>query len=123
MNGNNILLDTNILIHYFNGSPAAKEIIQNNEIYISTISEMELLAYPKIKTEEISIIKHFLRAAVIIDIYQEIKKTAIKIRRFNGLKLPNSIILATSSTLQIPLITADKQIVSLKEFEIINFSG
>jgi len=45
MSGTNLILDTNILIYYFNGNQTAYEIVNNNQIFISMITEMELLSF------------------------------------------------------------------------------
>ncbi|MGB5943829.1 MAG: type II toxin-antitoxin system VapC family toxin [Leeuwenhoekiella sp.] len=115
-------MDTNILIHYFEGEIAARRIVENNSITISVITEMELLGYPKLSNSERDIILKFLESLNICGLSQEIKNKAIEIRYSKKLKLPDSNILATSVVKGLPLITADQQLAALKGFEIINFS-
>ncbi|WP_416194676.1 PIN domain-containing protein [Sediminibacterium sp.] len=53
------------------------------------------------------------------NITEEIKKNTIEIRKNTNLKLPDCIIAATSITLDIPLITSDKQLSNLHGLNII----
>lgn len=82
---------------------------------------MELLSYSKITSKELKIISGFISDIQIINITDEIKDTAIRIRRFARLKLPDSIIAASSISLQIPLITADKEIKNIEGLDIIYY--
>lgn len=123
MNGVKLLLDTNIVIYFLSGDEFAKSIIAENDICISVISEMELLSYPKLEKKDIEIIKKLLSSFEIINLSDEIKTLAITIKRENNLKLPDSIILATSVYMKAPLVTADKKMATLENFEIINYSN
>ncbi len=108
MSGNSILLDTNIILYFLSGDQTLLEILEDKRIYISFITELELLSYSKLSDSDSSLIKLFLEECIIIDINPEIKKHTIKIRKEYGLKLPDSIISASSIYLNIPLLTADK---------------
>jgi predicted nucleic acid-binding protein len=55
----------------------------------------------------------------IENISEEIKKTTIEIRKSTNLKLPDCIIAATSTALNIPLVTSDKQLSSVTGLNII----
>lgn len=108
MNGNNIVADTSLLINFFNGREPARKIIQGQQIWISVITEMELLSFPTLKINEIKLINSFLKDCIILDLTKPIKQVAINLRRNRKLKLPDSIIAATSIHLGFPLVTMDR---------------
>jgi hypothetical protein len=66
-------------------------------------------------------IKRFIGECTVIDITPGIKETAILIRKNYSLKLPDSIIMATSLWLNMPLITADKDFKKVENADLIFF--
>ena len=48
MNGSNIVVDTNILIYLLEGKRNVEQYLKNNYLFISVITEMELLGWYKI---------------------------------------------------------------------------
>lgn len=121
MSGNKFMLDTNIVLYILNGDKVLAELLNGQELYISIISEMELLSYKSISRMESEKIKAFLKEFTIVNILEQIKLTAIEIKMKSNLKLPDSIIAATSSFLKIPLITSDKQFRTLKDFNLLYY--
>ena len=118
MNGNNILLDTNTVLYFLSGDQTVADFIQEKKLFISIITELELLSYKNLTTKEIKVIRTFLKEIQIENISQKIKEESIKIRRSSNLKLPDCIIAATSISLQIPIFSADKD---LKNIEGLDF--
>ena len=88
-------------------------------MYVSFITELELLGYKEITAKEEKQIKMFLNDCVIININEHIKKLSIEIRREQNLKLPDSIIAATSKYLDIPLITGDEDFNQMQDIDVI----
>ena len=115
MSGNSLLVDTNILIYLFKGNERVYELLHERDLWVSFITEMELLSFAGHTTGEIQTIKRFLSNCKIIDINRNIKDTAINIRKTDNLKLPDAIIAATAHYLNIPLITADKGFKNIDE--------
>ena len=76
-----ILLDTNILIYFLEGNHELTNILNNERISISFISEIEILSHPNISFNDIQIIKDMLNNCEIIETSTSIKSTAIYIRR------------------------------------------
>ena len=113
MNGINLVLDTNIIIYYFRGSKFARDIILNNDIAISVITEIELLSYPNNTETEIADIKRLLSTFTIIPITSFVKDKTIDYRRTYKLKTPDAIIVATASYLGYALVTADRQLMNV----------
>ena len=96
MNGNSVLLDTNIVLYLLSGDEVFSNLLYNRKLYISFISQLELLGYKDIIAKERDEIRTFLDDCIIIDINTQIKEEVIKIRQSVRIKLPGSIILATS---------------------------
>ena len=107
MSGTKFLLDTNVVLYLLSGDETIAELVNEKQLYVSFITELELLAYQEITEEEQNQIKSFLKECTVINISEQIKEKTIRIRKLHKVKLPDSIIAATSEYLNIPLITAD----------------
>ncbi len=123
MNGNKLLLDTNIVLSMLDGDTTLSDFLFDKELYISFITEMELLSYKKITVKEQKAIKQFIKELLIIDINDAIKIKAITLRKTSNIKLPDAIIAATSLWLNTPLVTADKQLSNVKGVKIIYYQN
>ncbi len=121
MIGTNLVLDTNIIIYYFRGSKFARDLILNNDIAISIITEIELLSFPNNSKKDNSLIKKLLSTFTIIPVTSFVKEKTIEYRLLYKTKIPDSIIIATSNYLGYPLVTADKQLKNIKDIEIMLF--
>ena len=122
MNGNSVLLDTNIILYLLEGDKILSDLLFNKKLYISFISQLELLGYVDITPRDQIKIQNFFNDCIIIDINNQIKQEVIKIKQLSKIKLPDSIILATSIYLNIPLITADKVFTNKSDLvRIINY--
>jgi predicted nucleic acid-binding protein len=119
MNGNRLLLDTNIVLYILAGDETLATFLNGKILSLSIISELELLSFKKLTQKESKIITSFLSELKIEHISEEIKNSTIKIRKSTNLKLPDAIIVATSIVLKIPLITSDKQISSVEGLDVI----
>ena len=119
MSGNRILLDTNIVLYLLSGDETIADILNESIIFISFITELELLGYNDLSAEEFIKIEGLLTDATVIDINSDIKKIVIKLRKFNKIKLPDAIIAATSHFLNIPLLTSDKEFSKLADMNIL----
>jgi bacteriocin-like protein len=121
MNGNKIFLDTNIVLYLISGDETLAELLDNKTVYISFITELELLGYKEITTEELQKIEGFLASVTIVDINSEIKKITIGLKRNDKIKLPDAIIAATSYYMNLPLMTADKGLTKITELNILQY--
>jgi predicted nucleic acid-binding protein len=87
----------------------------------SFINKIELLSNPKLsKTEEKSI-NLILDYINILDYNNAIGDHAISFRKKYKLQLADSIIAGTTAFLNIPLLTADKEFIKIKELDIVIF--
>lgn len=121
MNGNSFLLDTNVVLYLLNGDEKLAEILYNRTLYISFISELELLSYQEISNKEQKQIEGFIEDCIVVDINSKIKKDVIKIRKQRKIKLPDSIILATSNYLNIPLVSSDSDFSNIEDANLIYY--
>jgi predicted nucleic acid-binding protein len=119
MSGNSVVLDTNIVLYLLRGYQVLSELLYQRKLYLSFISQLELLAFKGITTTQSSEIKKFIQDCIVIDINDEIKQEVISIRKNSKLKLPDCIVLATARFLNLPLITSDLDFKSTNFSEII----
>jgi len=122
MNGNNVLLDTNIILYLLSGEDTLVPLLEDKKLYISFITQLEILGFKGITTKEQNKIQQFLSECIVIDINPVIKNFAIDLRRRYNLKLPDSIVIATALYLNTPIISADKDYRKVKEIDLIYFS-
>jgi predicted nucleic acid-binding protein len=118
MNGRSFLVDTNIALYLLGGDVTITNILDNSTIYLSFITQLELLGYSGISSSEQKKVKSFINDCVVVDITEDIKIKTITIRQNYKLKLPDCIIAATAQFLDIPLLTADKDFMKIKNFNI-----
>ncbi|MEM6396914.1 MAG: type II toxin-antitoxin system VapC family toxin [Bacteroidota bacterium] len=119
MNGRRLLIDTNIALYVLNGDETVAKILDGKEVFVSFITQLELLGYQGITQEESLVIHTFLDNCQIIDINESIKEITIKIKKSKTVKLPDAIIAASAMSLNIPLITADKGFEKVNELTLI----
>ena len=90
------LFDTNILIDYLNGRPAAQaELDRHRRRAISVVTWMEVLAGARTEEEE-GVIEMFLRDFRLVELSRPIAREAIALRRAHRIRLPDAIIWATA---------------------------
>lgn len=59
MNGTKLLLDSNIILYLLNGDKTLADFLQEKELFISIITEMELLSFSGISIKEQKQIQSF----------------------------------------------------------------
>jgi predicted nucleic acid-binding protein len=121
MNGEireSIVFDTNTVLGFlerFNNFINLQDHFPDCDLFVSEITEIELLGFPGITEDEINDIKRFLFDCVIIPLTEEIKEITIDFRRATACKTPDSIIAATAIALDAALVTNDHRLLS-KQF-------
>lgn len=121
MSGNSLLLDTNIVLYLLSGDDALSDILHRRKLYVSFITQLELLSYPGITADQEDRIKDFLEDCIIVDVNDQIKDQVISIKRVRKMKLPDCIILATANYLDIPVITSDKYFSTVENANVIYY--
>lgn len=119
MSGLNVVVDTSLLVNFFNGSSEAKEFIKDCDLWISGITEIEILSSPRLNPVEKKLIREFIRQTTVIDLLTPIKEIAIQLRLSKTLKLPDAIIAATALHLDFPLLSYDKAFRKVKDLNFV----
>ena len=107
MSGNDrYLLDTNALIYLLEyGLVLPKSIL-----FYSSISKIELLAYPNLDKADESNIRSVLALMQEIRLSDDVVEQTILIRKAGSLKLPDSLILASALSEKCLLVSDDKKL-------------
>ena len=121
MSGGNIFVDTNILLYLISGDDTITGLLDSKSVFISFITELELLSFKDLSDAERAKINELLSQLTIIDITPGIKEIVINFRKSYKIKLPDLIIVATAYFLNLPFVTTDKQLSQISEMNIINY--
>jgi predicted nucleic acid-binding protein len=119
MNGIECLVDTNILILLQNDVSQIVEYIEGKNVFVSFITELEILSKPDLTVEQDMIAKSMLDDCIILSYSETIKLKAIYLRKKYSIKLPDAIIAASSICFDLPLITCDKGFKKIKELNLV----
>jgi predicted nucleic acid-binding protein len=112
-----ISLDANAIMLHLNKVIDLDEVLsvyKNCERHISIIVELEVLSKPDMTADEETKVRRFLSTCVIENISDAIKQQTIALRRSKQIKLPDSIIAATSIVLEAPILSYDPHLLNLK---------
>lgn len=110
MNGNKILLDTNVIIF------ASKQLIDiekfvnsYDDFYVSVITYIEVYGFEFKYENQKLLIDELFKSIEVVEVNKTISEFAISIRKnkIRKIKLPDAIILATAKHLETPLLTDD----------------
>jgi len=119
MNGDSLFLDTNIVLYLLNGEETLIPLLENKQLYLSFITQLELLSYKGITNKETKEIEKFISDCIVVDISQGIKDMTIKLRKKHFLKLPDAIIIASATYMNIPVVSADNDFKKVQDADII----
>src|SRR5258708_1102237 len=121
MSGKEILVDTNIILYLLDGSDTLAEVLQGKDLYLSFITELELIGHKVDTAKQEGQIAELLSDCSIISMSNLIKEKYVEIRKKHRLKLADTVIAATAIAFDIPLITADKQFKTITELKLITY--
>ncbi len=119
------LIDTNILIYYFNknipeGSrPKLVKIFKEN-FNISVITKMEFLGFKQHTEESFKKAKKLIEYAEVVELEEEIVDAVITLKRKKNIKLPDAIIAATAMLNHWTLVTRNEKDFTNIDIEIYN---
>ena len=107
------LIDTNIIIYYLDGKIPEREKEKVSKIFehsfiISTITNIEVQGWHKLKEEDKIRTKHFLSNAEVIYLDEAIEQKSIEIKQNNKTETPDCIIGATAMVKKLTLVTRNK---------------
>jgi predicted nucleic acid-binding protein len=117
------LIDTNSVIDYLdNKLPSnAANMLDEEELEISVISRMELLAWPNAELKQISVLNQFISSVVIWGLDEPVILKGIEVRKSIQIKLPDAIIAATSIVHGLNLVTRNiNDFKNVKGIKLIN---
>ena len=109
-----LVADTSVLIHFMEGHPEAGRWLMGREVHISVATEIELRTMGAIKRNAKEVIDQTLAMCSIWDISPSIKEQCIHLRSTYRLKLADALVAATAASLNVPLLTADKDFRKVK---------
>ncbi len=110
---NLILLDTNVVLYFLGGR--LTNPLPLGQYFVSVITEIELLSYPSLSSDEEVRIRDFLAKITVVELESSIKDLAITFRKQYRLRLPDAIIAATAQVLKATLFTNDVRLANLTE--------
>jgi predicted nucleic acid-binding protein len=116
MNGTNILFDTCAVIKLFNNQydlPSLGINVNKSKLITSVIVRMELMSKRNMTLRELQDVNAFLGRVTVIPLNEAVEQKAIELRRSTKLKLPDSIVVATSIVLDAILLTDDVHLLNL----------
>jgi predicted nucleic acid-binding protein len=105
--GPEFLVDTNIVIAYFNQTLPEKGALFLDNVLpaISVITRIELLGWHQITADEVSKITSFIGDATIYSLTERIVVRTIALRQTHKIKLPDAVIAATAFIHNLTLLT------------------
>ena len=121
MSGKEILVDTNIFLYLLKGNNTLENILQGKNIYVSFITELELIGFKNITAKEEKQIAALLSECLQVSMNDTIKEKYVELRKKYNLKLADAVIAATAIASNIPLITSDKQFSTVKDLRLITY--
>ena len=77
MSGNSVLIDTNIAIYFLNGDTTLSQFLEGKNVYVSFITELELLGFKGNSSKDQQKIQELLESCIIIDINADIKQQVV----------------------------------------------
>lgn len=118
MSGIMVLADTNA-IHFFQGHPNAIKVLDGNEIFVSAITEIELLSFQDLNEQSRLSIQEFLNDCTIVELVQPIKQRTIALKQAHGIKLPDAVIAAAAQFLKVELLTLGEGFAKIPDLDLI----
>lgn len=80
----NLLVDTNIVIYHVKGYKQLSDYSRGNHIYLSFITEMELLSYPKMTAQEEVNLSEYIADTTVIGFTDQLKNELLNCEEIMG---------------------------------------
>jgi predicted nucleic acid-binding protein len=108
MSGNNVLLDSNVVIYASRGLIDVEKLLSPGRVYYASIvTYIEVHGYGAITQHEQSIVNEILNSVKILNLDREIAGQAIVYRKIKKIRLPDAVVLASAKWVAAELITND----------------
>lgn len=118
MSGISFVADTNFLLYVLEGREEVDPFL-DYRCAVSIISEIELLRWHKITSQDEQKIVTLLESCMMVELSVNIKSKAIWLRKLYKLKTADAIVVATAIILDLPLLTADKSLAKIEQVQLI----
>ncbi len=122
MSGTKLLVDTNVFIRLFEGDAEVAKYLQGNHLFVSIITEMELLGFHGISESDKQFYRTVLDDCSLLELSQPIKERTILLKQQYRVRLPDAIIAATANFLSLPLLTYDKGFSKFSQIDVLLLS-
>lgn len=95
-------------------------MIPNGVIGYSVITNIEILSFKGLSSQEESLIRSRLQHLIQVFINETIAEKTIQLRRQYRLKMPDAIIVASAWDCEAVLITNDKQLSKISQIQVLS---
>jgi len=102
-----LFIDTNIVIYALQGDKHITNLIDEERLSMSFITEIELLSWPRLSELDGKVIRNFIDACRIMEYSSGLKEKVIEIRKKYSLKMSDAFVAASAILDDSPLISAD----------------
>ena len=82
--------------------------------FLSIITEIELLSFTSLSQAQAQALRDLLADVTVVNIDEDVKNAAIRLRREHRLRLPDAIIAATALSLDAELLTNDARLAGVR---------
>ena len=120
--GQGYLIDSNVIIDYFNGllPETGRKFLDEISPAISVITQVEIFGSKNISADEYFKLQGFVEVALIYPVDQSIASIAINLKKKHSIKLADSLIAATAIHYNLTLITRNISDFKIEELEVID---
>lgn len=112
-----LLLDTNVVIYALQGRPHIMNLVEKEKIYLSFVSEIGLLSWPKLGSQDQILISNFIRKSEVVEYSSRLKEIVIDFRKQYNLKLSDAFVAASAFQFETLLVSADSVFNRIREIE------
>lgn len=92
-------------------------LVEKEKIYLSFVSEIELLSWPKLGSQDQILISNFIRKSEVVEYSSRLKEIVIDFRKQYNLKLSDAFVAASAFQFETLLVSADSVFNRIKEIE------
>lgn len=112
-----LFIDTNIIIYALQGDKHIANLIDEERLSMSFVTEIELLSWPKLSDLDDKVIRNFINACRIVEYSSGLKEKVIEVRKKYSLKMSDAFVAASSILDDSPLISADNAFSKVRELQ------
>ncbi|MDR3251244.1 MAG: type II toxin-antitoxin system VapC family toxin [Tannerella sp.] len=119
MSGIRVLCDTNVLIHLLHNNLDVIDFLTGKQVFISSITELELYGKRNMTPKELSIINMLIESCYVVELTYPVKQIVKQLKQKYRINLPDAIVAATALQSDIPLVTFDADFRNIKDLKLV----